>query len=97
MIKRVLHDWDDESCVTILRNCRRAMVPGGRILVIDAVVPPGNEPHQAKAVDMMLMTAFPGRERTEAEFADLLAAAGLRMSRVVPTGTVVSVVEAVEP
>jgi hypothetical protein len=97
VIKRVLHDWDDESCLTILRNCRRAMVPGGRILVIDAVVPPGNEPHQAKAVDMMLMTGFPGRERTEAEFAGLLAAAGLRMSRVVPTGTVVSIVEAVEP
>ncbi|TYB64313.1 SAM-dependent methyltransferase [Nonomuraea sp. PA05] len=96
VVKRILHDWDDDGCVTILRNCRRAMVPGGRILVVDAVIPPGNEPHQAKAVDMMLMTAFPGRERTEPEFARLLAAAGLRIARIVPTGTVVSIVEAVE-
>ncbi|WP_052423944.1 methyltransferase [Nonomuraea candida] len=94
VVKRILHDWDDEHCVTILRNCRRALAPGGRILVIDAVIPPGNEPHQAKAVDMMLMTAFPGRERTEGEFAELLAAAGLRPARIVPTGTVVSIVEA---
>lgn len=97
MIKRILHDWDDESCVRILRNCRRAMNDGGRILVLDAVIPPGNEPHQAKAVDMMLMTAFPGRERTEAEFAELFTAAGLRPARIIPTGTVVSIVEGVEP
>ncbi|NJP97561.1 hypothetical protein HCN51_50460 [Nonomuraea sp. FMUSA5-5] len=97
VLKRILHDWDDDSCVTVLRHCRRAMVPGGRILNIDAVIPPGNEPHQAKAVDMMLMTAFTGRERTEGEFAALFAAAGLRIARIVPTGTMVSIVEVVEP
>jgi SAM-dependent methyltransferase len=94
MLKRILHDWDDERCVAILRTCRRALAPGGRILVIDAVIPRGNDPHQAKALDVMLMAAFPGRERTQADFERLFAAAGLRMSRIVPTGTVVSYVEA---
>jgi hypothetical protein len=94
MLKRVLHDWDDERCVTILRSCRRALAPGGRILVVDAVIPRGNDPHQAKAVDVLLMGALPGRERTQAEFERLFAAAGLRLSSVVPTGTVLSVVEA---
>jgi hypothetical protein len=94
MLKRILHDWDDERCVTILRGCRRALAPGGRILVIDAVIPRGNDPHQAKALDLLLMAAFPGRERTRAEFEHLFAAAGLRLSRIVPTGTVLSIVEA---
>lgn len=94
MVKRVLHDWDDDQCVRILGNCRRAMAAGGRVLVIDAVIPAGSEPHQAKAVDVLLMTGLTGRERTEAEFARLLEAAGLQLSRVIPTGTVLSIVEA---
>ncbi|GAA3562885.1 O-methyltransferase [Nonomuraea rosea] len=94
LIKRILHDWDDEQCAAILRNCRRAMAPGGRILVVDAVVPRGNTPHQAKTLDLLLMSALVGKERTEADFARLFAASGLRLSRVVPTGTVVSIVEA---
>ncbi|MGI5327700.1 methyltransferase [Actinomadura nitritigenes] len=94
IVKRILHDWDDERCVALLKTCRRAMPPGGRVLVVDAVVPPGNDPHQAKALDLLLMTAFTGRERTRDEFERLFAAAGLRLSRIVPTGTVVSIVEA---
>ncbi|MBO2449716.1 hydroxyneurosporene methyltransferase [Actinomadura barringtoniae] len=94
MLKRILHDWDDERCVDILRTSRRSLAPGGRVLVIDAVIPSGNAPHQAKALDVLLMAAFPGRERTRAEFERLFAAAGLALSRIVPTGTVVSVVEA---
>ncbi|MFI6517931.1 ArsR family transcriptional regulator [Spirillospora sp. NPDC050679] len=93
VLKRVLHDWDDERCVTVLRACRRALAPGGRVLVIDAVVPRGNDPHQAKALDLLLMAAFPGKERTQAEFERLFAAAGLRLSRIVATGTVLSVME----
>ncbi|MFF4413199.1 methyltransferase [Streptosporangium sp. NPDC001559] len=94
LLKRILHDWEDDQCVTILRNCHTAMRPGGRILVIDAVVPPGNAPHQAKLVDLLLMASLVGRERTAQEFSQLFEAAGLRLSRVVPTGTVLSVVEA---
>ncbi|WP_277305156.1 methyltransferase [Spongiactinospora sp. TRM90649] len=95
LLKRVMHDWDDDQCVTILTNCRRAMADGGRVLVLDAVIPPGNEPHQAKAVDLMLMASLTGRERTADEFARLFEAAGLRLVRVVPTGTALSIVEAV--
>ncbi|WP_382466381.1 methyltransferase [Streptomyces noursei] len=95
LIKRILHDWDDERSAAILANCRRALRPGGRILIVDAVVPPGNAPHQAKALDLMMMASLVGRERTEADFAALFEATGLRLSRVVPTPTVLSVVEAV--
>jgi hypothetical protein len=58
LIKRIVHDWDDEQCVLLLRNCRAAMNSGGRILVIDAVIPAGNEPHQAKTLDLMLMACL---------------------------------------
>ncbi|MER7708059.1 methyltransferase [Kitasatospora sp. NPDC097605] len=95
LLKRITHDWDDEDCVTLLGHCRRALHPGGRVLVVDAVVPPGDTPHQSKALDLMMMGSLTGRERTEADFAELFARAGLRLSRVVPTPTVLSVVEAV--
>ncbi|MFF7982494.1 methyltransferase [Streptomyces sp. NPDC007901] len=95
VLKRIMHDWEDDQCVTLLERCRAALAPGGRILVVDAVVPPGNAPHQAKALDLLLMAALVGRERTEPEFAGLFEAAGLKLSRVVPTSTVLSVVEGV--
>ncbi|MFG2958027.1 methyltransferase [Streptomyces sp. NPDC048291] len=62
MLKRITHDWEDEQCVTLLERCRAAPAPGGRILVVDAVVPPGNGPHQAKALDLLLMACLVGRE-----------------------------------
>ncbi|MER5884574.1 methyltransferase [Streptomyces sp. NPDC001941] len=94
VLKRILHDWDDGRCVTLLRNCRRALAPGGRVLVVDAVVPAGNEPHQSKDLDLLMMTSLTGRERTAADFVTLFTSAGLRLLRVIPTGTVLSVVEA---
>jgi len=93
LLKRILHDWDDDQCVGILRNCRQAMAPGGRVLVVDAVIPLGNEPHQGKTLDLMMMASLVGRERTEADFARLFDAAGLRLARVIPTPTVLSIVE----
>ncbi|MGW1175044.1 methyltransferase [Kitasatospora sp. NPDC002543] len=95
LLKRITHDWDDDACVTLLGHCRRALRPGGRLLVLDAVVPRDDAPHQAKTMDLMMMASLTGRERTEADFADLLDRAGLRLSRILPTGTVLSVVEAV--
>ncbi|MET8825206.1 methyltransferase [Streptomyces sp. NPDC004610] len=95
VIKRILHDWEDEQCVTILRNCREAMAPGGRVLVVDSVLPTGNTPHQGKGLDLMMMASLVGRERTEAEFEALFRAAGLHLTRVIPTETVPSVVEGV--
>ncbi|MFG2905870.1 methyltransferase [Kitasatospora sp. NPDC048286] len=95
LLKRITHDWDDDQCVTLLGHCRRALRPGGRVLVLDAVVPRGNAPHQAKTLDLMMMASLTGRERTEADFTELFDRAGLRLSRILPTGTVLSVVEAV--
>ncbi|MGW3088482.1 methyltransferase [Streptomyces sp. NPDC001108] len=93
LLKRILHDWDDDSA-TILHNCRRSMTPGGRVLVIDAVVPPGNLPHQSKTMDLMTTASLTGKERTAKDFARLFTAAGLRLRRIVPTPTVLSALEA---
>ncbi|GAA1404472.1 O-methyltransferase [Kitasatospora putterlickiae] len=95
LLKRITHDWDDDACAALLGHCRRALRPGGRVLVLDAVVPSGNAPHQSKALDLMMMASLTGRERTEDDFAELFARAGLKLSRVIPTPTVLSVVEAV--
>ncbi|MGA4837495.1 methyltransferase [Streptomyces sp. G45] len=94
VLKRILHDWDDEQCVRLLRACRRALAPGGRVLVVDAVIAPDNRPHQAKDLDLLMMASLVGRERTHDDFHALLAEAGLSLTRVVPTPTVLSVVEA---
>jgi O-methyltransferase domain/Dimerisation domain len=95
VLKRILHDWDDATCVTILRRCREAMSPNGRLLVIDAVIPPGSDPHPAKIVDLVMIGVLPGRERTEEEFASLFACAGFRLQRVIPTHSMLAIVEAI--
>ncbi|MGX2997248.1 methyltransferase [Streptomyces sp. JNUCC 64] len=95
VLKRVLHDWTDEQCVRVLRHCRRALAPGGRVLVVEAVLAPDGRPHQGKVLDLMMMVSLVGRERTREEFRDLFDAAGLRLTRVVPTPATLSVVEAV--
>jgi SAM-dependent methyltransferase len=94
VMKHILHDWSDEKSVAILRRCREAMRPGGKVLVVDAVVPGRGVPSFAKLLDLqMLISNEGGKERTEAEFADLFAKAGLRLSRVVPTPYRVCIVE----
>jgi hypothetical protein len=95
LLSHVIHDWDRERCITILRNCREAMFPEGRILIIETVVPSGDEPHIAKISDMAMLALTGGMERTEDEYRALLGAAGLGMARVIPTPTPVSIVEAV--
>jgi hypothetical protein len=94
IMKYILHDWNDEECVKILANCRVAMNPKGRVLVVDNVIPPGNDPHWGKLLDIQMLI-IGGRERTKKEFAALLAKAGLKMIRVVPTKCPLSIVEGV--
>jgi hypothetical protein len=93
ILKRILHDWNDQRCLEILRTCRDAMREKTRILVIDAVVPPGNEAHPSKIMDILMMTLVEGRERTEEEFRDLFRQAGLKLTRVIATPSVLSIVE----
>jgi len=96
ILKHIIHDWDDERSAAILVNCRKAMTRGGRVLVIEMVVPAPNEPHFGKLLDleMMAMTEQ-GRERTAEEFSALFARAGFRLARIVPTRALVSIVEGV--
>ena len=96
LMKHILHDWDDERCLLILGHIRRAMAPGGRLLIIEQVIPPGNDPFPGKLLDLnMLVMTEGGRERTPGEYALLLERAGLRLSRITPTPALTSVVEAV--
>jgi O-methyltransferase domain/Dimerisation domain len=94
LLSHVIHDWSEAQCLTILGHCRRAMNPGGRLLLIEMVLPPGNAPHPGKLLDMMMLVGPGGRERTEQEYGTLLEKAGFRLTRVVPTQSTVSVIEA---
>jgi hypothetical protein len=94
LLSHVIHDWSEEQCLTILGNCRRVMKPETRLLIIEMVLPAGNTPHPGKMLDMMMLVGPGGRERTEQEYGALLSKAKLRLARVVPTESAVSVVEA---
>jgi len=94
MMKYIVHDWDDDRCVRLLELCREAMAPGGRVLVIENVIDPGNRPGWAKLLDINMLALLTGKERTKAEFRDLFARAGLRLRRVVPTASPISILEA---
>jgi hypothetical protein len=93
IVKRAVHDWDDDRAAAILQNCGRAMNEGGRVLVIDMVIPPGNDRDPGKFYDLLMMVMLGGRERTEPEFAELLASAGLKLTRIIPTRSPLSIVE----
>ena len=94
IMKHILHDWNDEDCVRILRNCHRELPKGGRMLVVEAVVPAPAQRGWAKLLDLEMLVLTPrGRERDEAEFASLFQEAGFRLKRIVPTASPVSVVE----
>jgi hypothetical protein len=95
LLSHIIHDWSEAQCLAILGHCRKAMKPGGRVMIIEMVLPPGNAPHPGKILDIMMLVGPGGQERTESEYADLLAKAGLKLRRVVPTASAVSVVEAV--
>ncbi len=95
IMKYVLHNWDDEMCVKILTNCRDAMNAKGRILVADPVVSPGDKPDWGKLLDIQMMVVVSGKERTKEEFAALFKRSGLKLTRVLPTRSSLSLVEAV--
>ena len=94
MMKHIVHDWGDEACERILRNCRTALPEGGKLLVLDALIPPPNEPHFGKLLDLeMLVVTANGRERTEEEFRSLFDRAGFRLARSIPTPAPIAVIE----
>jgi len=94
IVSHVIHDWDEAQCLTILGNCREAMKPDARLLIVEMVLPAGDAPHPGKMLDLTMLVMPGGQERTEAEYAALLAKAGFRLTRVVPTVSAASVLEA---
>jgi hypothetical protein len=97
LLSHIIHDWNEDQCLTILGNCRRAMKPGAKLLIVEFVLPEGNTPHFGKLADMVMMTIPGGEERTAGEYRALLTAANLTMTRVIPTSSDVSIVEAELP
>jgi transposase-like protein len=95
VLAQILHDWDDEHCGVILGNCRQAIDSDGKLLVVEQVLPPANEPSLGKWLDLHMLVLLGGQERTESEYRSLLAAAGFELTRVIPTQAGASVVEAV--
>ncbi len=95
LMKSVLHNWDDAHARTILQACRQAIPPAGKLLVIDSVLPPGDEPSTNKMYDLVMLTLNAGgRERTEAELQALLAEAGFVLNGVKSAGWRQFIVEA---
>jgi hypothetical protein len=95
VMKHIIHDWDDERAVAILSNIRKAMRPGAKVLVVESVVPEGDGPHYSKLLDLEMLASPGGVERTAEEYAELFRQAGLRLTRILPTRSPFSIVEAV--
>jgi hypothetical protein len=95
LMASIIHDWDDDHAIAILKNCRRAMSDSAKLLLVEMVIPTGDAPFFGKLLDLMMLVNFGGRERTEAEYRDVLAAAGLRLTKIMPTRTPSSIIEAV--
>ncbi|MEP7286864.1 MAG: methyltransferase [Chloroflexota bacterium] len=97
ILKNILHDWSDEQAINILQQCRKVIGNGQKLLIMETVIPSGNEPFLGKLIDLQLMLFFKGgRERTAAEFGILLEAANFSLARVIPTFTPrVAIVEAI--
>jgi hypothetical protein len=93
MMKYIIHDWDDAKCARILGHCRDAMAEGGRVLVVDRVIAPGNAPDWSKCLDVNMLVGPGGQERSAEEFAALLARSGLRLEKIHPSGPL-AVIEA---
>ena len=95
IMKHIIHDWDDKESITILKQIRRAIKDDGKLVLIEQVLPEGNEPSLGKFSDLIMMVMTGGRERTEKEFAALFEAGGFRLERIVPTNSPMSLIEAV--
>jgi ubiquinone/menaquinone biosynthesis C-methylase UbiE len=94
VLSQILHDWEDEQCLTILKHTRRVTPKDGKLLVVELVIPPGNEPFFGKWLDLHMLAIPGGRERTEAEYSTLFRDAGFELTNIVPTPAGPSVVEA---
>lgn len=95
ILSTIIHDWDDDSSIAILKNCHDAMVENGKLLLVEMVILPGNEPFFGKLLDLHMLIMHGGHDRTEAEYGTLLAQAGFKMTKIITTKSLRSVIEAV--
>ena len=96
ILKYIIHDWDDERAIAILKQCHKVMPDNGKLLVAEKVIPPGNQPFMGKLFDLhMLAVNSGGRERTEAEYRALFEKAGFKLTRIVPTQDEMSIIEGI--
>lgn len=96
LMKHIIHDWNDEKSIKLLQNIHQAMNADGKVLIAEMVVPETNEPSPSKILDICMLVMEGGKERTVKEYRELLAAAGFQLTRVVPTKSPFSIVEAVK-
>ena len=94
LMRHIIHDWNDQQCHTILTNIHQALPADGRLLVAESVIPAGNAPFFGKLLDMNMLVIPGGQERTAEEYDTLFAKAGFRLTRIVPTSTEISIIEA---
>jgi hypothetical protein len=95
IMKHIIHDWPDELCLKILKACRKGVNSGGKLLVVDWVIQPGNDFSPGKFLDLQMLIFPGGCERSEKQFRDLFAASGWRLSRIIPTAAGECIVEGV--
>ena len=95
LMSNILHDWSDEQCKIILKNCHKAMKSESKLLVVEMVVPLGNQPSIAKLLDLEMLVTTGGCERTEKEFKTLLESSGFKLSRTIATKESICVIEGI--
>ena len=91
-MKAILHDWNDDRSIAILRTCRKAMAPAATLLIIERVIGPRNQSPEGKFSDLNMMVQYAALERTSEEFGNLLQSGGFEMTGVVPTRSSLSIV-----
>ncbi len=94
ILSHILHDWNEDQCLTILGHVRQAINPTGRLLIVEMVIPPGDAPHPGKMLDLVMLVFTGGQERTAEEYEMLLSKAGFRLAEVVPTNSAASILVA---
>src|ERR1700756_409886 len=95
IMKHIIHDWPDDLCIQLLKACRKGVKAGGRLLVVDSVIQPGNDFSPSKFLDLQMLIFPSGCERTEKHFRELFEASGWELRRIIPTAAVDSIVEGV--
>ncbi len=98
LLRMIIHDWDDEKSSIILKNCHQAMPDHAKLLLVESIIPTGDEPSLAKFVDMLMLMMTGGRERTEEEYRSLLRSSGFELTQVIPLPAMLnlSIIEAVK-